>query len=69
VEIVGSVVTVAAGLKNWSEVEGIGAKALDVIQPAQDLAQAGLGLRLEVVEVGGGASPQRVDVVKKCCFD
>jgi hypothetical protein len=57
VEIVGSVVTMAFGLEYRPQVEGVGAKALDVIQPAQDLAQAGLGLGMKIVEVRARASP------------
>jgi len=54
----------AAGLKDRTEVKRVGAQALDVIQPAQDLAQAGLRLRLEIVVMRRGASPEGIDVVK-----
>jgi len=64
VEVIGSVVAVAAGLKNRTKVEGIGSQTLNVVQPAQDLPQARLGLGLKVVERGRGASPQGINVVK-----
>jgi len=64
VEIIGGVIAVAAGLKNWSEVEGVGTQALNVVQPAQDLAQPRLRLGLEVVVMGRGASSKGVNMVK-----
>ena len=64
VEIIGSVIAVAAGLEHRSKVKCVGAQHLNVIEPTQDLTQAGLGIRLEVVEMRRTACSERINVIK-----
>jgi hypothetical protein len=63
-EVIGSVVSMAVGFENRSEVESVGAEALDMVQPAQDLAQARLGSGLKIIKMGRAASPQGVNVIE-----